>query len=134
MLIRLLALALALAQPTFSGEWVLARAENATASAQTINVQQTERIIEIERHVAGSVEKQSYIIGMVGGIVGGRVGEQPISQDRFGVRWDGEVLVIERSNLSETRIETWAMEGGRLKIMLTLNGKPPATLWYRRKK
>jgi len=151
------------ARPDFSGNWVLeSEPPLATASARAISVSmslvQTNvrgepmtpyfKDISVVREFADSTSSDTYLIGFVGGVVGGRT---TASSDRlnshYRVEWEDQALVIENGTYIGTtresgqwaeRREVWSLDaGGRLRVMIatrnSVGTSSEIALLYRRK-
>ena len=129
----------------FSGTWVMEQRTPATAPLpERLVVEQpltttamrgtpmppAYLYINVERHFADRVQKDSYQIGIEGGTVGAVVGATidpaAIIRDWLSVRWvDGE-LRMERDTLAASgdrtrRVERWRVdEGGRMVISISI--------------
>lgn len=132
--------------PDFSGWWVLESSlPSASGVPQTLSVRQSlvstnvrgEPItpsfkdITIEREVGGRRRSETYNIGVVGGVVAGRIddGRTSGSRQHFAVRWDGNILVFEsgsytgehpESGVWYERREAWSLGAdNRLHVVIT---------------
>ena len=149
--------------PDFSGRWVLESASpTASDVPRALSVRQSLvgtnvrgepmtpsfKDITIEREVDGLKRSEIYDIGVVGGVVRGRVGDGSSSgpQQHHAVRWDGNTLIFERGSYTgehpETgvwyeRREAWSLRAdNRLHVVITSRSasEPPSThaMVYRR--
>jgi hypothetical protein len=106
------------------------------------------KIITIERKVDGHKRSETHDIGVVGGVVRGRVGDDTVRgpQEHHAVRWEGNMLILERGSYTGERPETgvwyerreaWSLGAdARLYVVITLRSasEPPSTqaMVYRR--
>jgi hypothetical protein len=138
----------------FSGRWVLENAPDASgATAIELIVQQVElttsglgralpgpiTYLTVERHFATEKRIDRYQpVGLVGGVVEGLSGQRGTltTTMQWATKWEGEVLVISRTERGETRDERWSLDAeGSLIVLATTraNGSESTTrLVYRR--
>ena len=139
----------ALAQPDFSGEWVLEPEAPSTADvARALSIHQSiartnirgEPIrpffkeVSVTRRFSSGPQSEGYLIGVRGGsyLIGVRGGSGPVPKTRYGVFWENQTLVLERgSDVSGQwieRRETWSFDpAGRLLVTITTG--PPTGPW-----
>jgi len=142
-------------KPDFSGRWVLEstadtapdvprsvemRWEGLTSTtARGEPMQPYFKRIVVMRELASGIASESREMGIIGGVVGGRPMDGRAgggSWTTYATKWEGSMLIFENSQGSgrthddppwTDRRETWSLEDGRLKIVITTSSSETAT-------
>ena len=130
-------------QPNFSGNWVLDREFQPSATVpralsvqqevKTANVPSPPASISVERQFADRVQlRYTDYIGVPGGVAGGGPGVTPRPVSRL-VRWDGAALRFERTELTalgevvRRTTEVWRLDD-RDRLVITIENQEGNTV------
>lgn len=122
----------------FSGTWVLETADSATVP-QRLVVQQPVTTtnargapmppaylwLTVERWFRNGVQKDSYQIGVIGGVVGGLPrldGTTPSPSQQWSVTWQGKALRMESATAAPRtrRVEVWQLDE-KARLVVTIS-------------
>jgi len=123
-------------KPDFSGRWILATPrDEGFARELTVRYEIEEgiRAITVERQFATDVQRDTYRLGVQGGMIGGSFPGVTTLETHFSVAWDYDRLIIRTSrDIGATREslvhtehnETWWLDTANQLIILSTDRAP----------